>query len=84
MRHQAILFFPHPEPTADAIAGALAPEAARNEVPKTRGHVARVPGGVQVTLHADDLPSLRATVNSHLRWVDAAAKAAHLASQRHG
>lgn len=84
MRHQATLFFPLPDPTADAIAGALAPEAARNEVPKTRGHVARVPGGVQVRLEADDLPSLRATVNSHLRWVDAAGKAAQLGLNRDG
>lgn len=84
MRHEAVLFHPAPDPTADAIAGALAPEAARNEVPKTRGRVARVPGGLEVNLRADDLPSLRATINSHLRWVDAAARAAHLASQRHG
>jgi tRNA threonylcarbamoyladenosine modification (KEOPS) complex Pcc1 subunit len=84
MRHEATLFFPFPDPLADAIAGALHPEAARNEVPKTRGHVARARGGVQLTLHADDLPSLRATINSHLRWVDAATKAANLASDRHG
>ena len=83
MRHATRLFFPYPDATADAIAGALAPEAAKNEVPKTRGHVTRVPGGVEVHLHADDLPSMRATVNSHLRWVDAAAKAATLALQRH-
>lgn len=84
MRHETHLFFPYPDPTADAIAGALAPEAARAEVPKTRGDVKRVPGGVEVRLRADDLPSLRATVNSHLRWVDAAARAAGLASQRKG
>lgn len=78
MIHAAELFFPFPEALASAIAAALAPEASQAEVPKTRGEVAAVAGGVRVVLHAEDLPSLRATVNSHLRFVDAAAKAARL------
>lgn len=78
MTHRAHLFFPHPEATADAIARALAPEASQAEVPKTRGDVRAGRGGVEIMLTAEDLPSLRATVNSHLRWVDAAAKAAAL------
>lgn len=78
MRHHAILFFPFSTDAASAIAGALAPESTRSEVPKTRGEVERTPDGVKVTLRADDLASLRATVNSHLRWVDAAQKAAAL------
>lgn len=87
MRHTTRLFFPFPDALAHAIANALAPEAAghaasasprASEVPKTRGEVRLVPGGLEVHLTADDLPSLRATVNSHLRWVDAATKAARL------
>ena len=81
--------------TADAIARALGPEASQAEVPKTRGtvHVVRHgdagAGGhdglraegatLAIELEAEDLPSLRATVNSHLRWVDAAVKASRIA-----
>lgn len=81
MRHSASLFFEFPPAAAQAIAGALAPEAARGgaDVPKTRGTPRVVDGGLLVELHAEDLASLRATVNSHLRWIDAAAKAAALA-----
>lgn len=79
MRHEARLFFPLSQARADAIALALAPESAQNEVPKTRGEARSVAGGLEVVLHADDLPSLRATVNSHLRWVDAAMRAAAVA-----
>jgi KEOPS complex subunit Pcc1 len=74
-----VLTFSFNDPTtADAIARALAPEASQTEVPKTRGDVRADGATLQVTLHAEDLPSLRATVNSHLRWVDAATKAARL------
>lgn len=81
MRHHADLFFPFPEASADAIARALAPEADHAEVPKTRAAVTREEGGVRVRLDADDLASLRAAVNSYLRWVDAAAKAAQLGAR---
>ena len=80
MRHSATLFFPYPDPLARAIAGALAPEAAASEVPKTRGAPRLVDGGLLVELEAEDLPSLRATVNSHLRWIDAAERAARAAA----
>jgi tRNA threonylcarbamoyladenosine modification (KEOPS) complex Pcc1 subunit len=63
---------------ADAIARALAPEANASEVPKTRATVAREPGGVRIRVDAEDLASLRAAVNSYLRWIDAAGKAARL------
>jgi tRNA threonylcarbamoyladenosine modification (KEOPS) complex Pcc1 subunit len=78
VRHRADLFFDLPDAAADAIARALAPEANANEVPKTRADVARTPGGLRVTLHADDLASLRAAANSYLRWIEAARKAADL------
>lgn len=77
--HRATLFFSCPPTLASAIAGALAPEAAHSEVPKTRGAPRLADGGLAVDLEAEDLASLRATVNSHLRWVDAAARAARLA-----
>lgn len=79
MRHAATLVFRYHEPVADAIARALQPEAASSEVPKTRGEIRREGESLRVEIAADDLPSLRASVNSHLRWVDAAARAAGLA-----
>jgi tRNA threonylcarbamoyladenosine modification (KEOPS) complex Pcc1 subunit len=79
MKHRASLVFRYHDPLADAIARALQPEAAQSEVPKTRGEVRRDGDAVLVDIAADDLPSLRASVNSHLRWVDAAARAASIA-----
>ena len=79
MRHRTILFFQLSDDAARAIAGALAPEASQAEVPKTRGAPRVVEGGLEIAIEAEDLASLRATVNSHLRWVDAAARAAALA-----
>ena len=79
MQHHALLLFEFSPRTADAIARALAPEAAQTEVPKTRGDARADGGQLRVELRAHDLPSLRATVNSHLRWVDAAERAAKLA-----
>lgn len=76
-RHRAELFFPYPPPAAEAIHGALSPET-QTDVPKTTSRVALEPEGVRVLLHAEDLSSLRAAVNSWLRWVDAAEKAARI------
>ena len=76
-RHRAELFFQLPPDAARAIHGALSPET-KAEVPKTESRVALEPGGVRVHLLADDLSSLRAGVNSWLRWVDAAEKSARL------
>lgn len=75
---RATLFFQIPPARADAIHRALLPEASQAEVPKTTGAPRVADGGLAVDLDADDLPSLRATVNSHLRWVDAADRAARL------
>ena len=79
--HRAELFFPFPSPTARAVHGALAPET-RAEVPKTTSVVSLEEGGVRVRLVAEDLSALRAAVNSWLRWVDAAEKAARLGGAR--
>ena len=78
MKHDCTLRFSYPHVTADAIARALAPEAAQAEVPKMRGDVTAHGDELRVALRAEDLPSLRATVNSHLRWVDAAERATRL------
>ena len=77
---RAELFFPFPSAVAEAVHGALAPET-RAEVPKTRSRVLLERDGVRVHLLAEDLSSLRAAVNSWLRWVDAAEKAARIGSR---
>ena len=75
--HRADLFFHLPSPTARAVHGALLPETG-GDVPKTASRVVLEPDGVRVLVEAEDLSSLRAAVNSYLRWVDAAEKAASL------
>ncbi|MFA5860556.1 MAG: KEOPS complex subunit Pcc1 [Candidatus Thermoplasmatota archaeon] len=82
MTHTASLFFPYPETIAQAIARALSPEAHQSEVPKTRGDAHANEHGVHIVIHAEDLASLRAAVNSYCRWVDAAAKVAAMAERR--
>jgi tRNA threonylcarbamoyladenosine modification (KEOPS) complex Pcc1 subunit len=78
MRHTCALRFSYAHARARAIAAALAPEAAQSEVPKTRGDVRADGDALLVDIMAEDLPSLRAAVNSHLRWIDAAEKAARV------
>lgn len=76
----ATLFLHFPLSTARALAGALAPETASGEVPKTRATCALdAEGALRIDIDADDLSSLRAAVNSYLRWADAAERAARLA-----
>lgn len=75
--HAAELFFSYSSSEiAAAVAGALSPEAALAEVPKTRATINVTGPQVRVAIQADDLPSLRAAVNSYARWVDAAERAA--------
>jgi tRNA threonylcarbamoyladenosine modification (KEOPS) complex Pcc1 subunit len=61
-----------------AVEGALSPESA-SEVPKTSGQTTRTGDIVRIDLRADDLSSLRAALNSYLRWADTAEKAARIA-----
>ena len=81
MTQRASLLFRFPPPTARAVAAALAPETG-TDVPKTASHVSLEAdahgSAVRVEVEAEDLSSLRAAVNSYLRWVDAAARAAAL------
>ncbi len=75
--HRAEFFFPAPREIANALHGALSPET-RADVPKTAGRVTLVDDGLRVEIEAEDVSSLRAGVNSWLRWVDAAQKAARI------
>ena len=75
--HRAEFFFPASHEIAAALFGALSPET-RADVPKTTGRVSLEAEGVRVEIDADDISSLRAGVNSWLRWVDAAQKAARI------
>ena len=76
--HHAAVELRYPSPIALAVEGALSPESA-SEVPKTEGRTTRAGDIVRIELKADDLSSLRAAMNSYLRWADAAEKAASLA-----
>ena len=78
--HRADLFFPLDPATARSVHGALLPETG-SDVPKTTSRLALEPDGVRVLVQADDLSSLRAAVNSYVRWVDAAVKAARLGAR---
>jgi tRNA threonylcarbamoyladenosine modification (KEOPS) complex Pcc1 subunit len=65
-------------PEADIVRGALAPEAGR-DVPKTRVRVGGRGRRLILTITSDDTGSLRAAVNSYLRWADLAARASEAA-----
>lgn len=56
---------------AGVVASALAPETGGEggEVPKTSARVAASGGALRIVVEADDAASLRAGVNSYLRWV---------------
>jgi tRNA threonylcarbamoyladenosine modification (KEOPS) complex Pcc1 subunit len=75
--HAMELVLGFPLGIAPAVHGALAPESGA-EVPKTSARVTLVDGRVVVTVVAEDLPSLRAALNSYLRWADAAERAARI------
>lgn len=76
--HHAALELRYPPPIALAVEGALSPEST-SEVHKTSGRTTREGDAVRVELRAEDLSSLRAALNSYLRWADAAEKAARVA-----
>ncbi len=60
-------------PEADVVRRALSPEAGR-DVPKARVSVSGVGRKVHITIDAEDIGSLRAAVNSYLRWSDVATR----------
>jgi KEOPS complex subunit Pcc1 len=55
-------------PGAETVYGSISPEAGR-EIPRTKVR-ARLEGGtMRLDIEAKDLPSLRAALNSYLRWI---------------
>jgi len=79
----AIFRFSYPDPTAQAICGALAPEAAGDgpDVPKARAETTLESPALVIRIEADDIAALRAAVNSYLRWIDAAERATRVAGR---
>ena len=65
---------------ARAVEGALAVEA-NGGLPKVDAHLSRTDEDVKVHLMSEDLPSLRAAVNSYLRWAAMAAEVAQGAEE---
>jgi len=53
---------------ADAIYGAISPEAGR-EIPRTKVSAARYDNQVALHIEATDMAALRAALNSYLRWI---------------
>ncbi len=55
-------------PGAPTVFGSISPEAGR-EIPRTRVHAALKGEEMVLEIEANDLPSLRAALNSYLRWI---------------
>lgn len=60
---------------AGVVLGALSPEMAER-VPRTRVQVEAGEGEVTIKVEAEDLASLRAALNSYIRWADVAEETA--------
>lgn len=65
---------------ADAVAGSLSPETAER-IPRTRIEVERGEGEVTIRVEAQDLASLRAALNSYIRWANVAEETAEEAKR---
>jgi len=59
--------------SADVVRQALGPEAGR-EAPRATVAISGSGSRVVLTIEAEDTASLRAAVNSYLRWADVAAR----------
>lgn len=60
---------------ADVVQGALSPELGER-IPRTRISVGREGDEVVVRIDADDKNSLRAALNSYIRWINVAEETA--------
>lgn len=60
---------------ARVLTGALSPEMSE-KVPRTSVQVAEGEGEVAIRVEAEDLASLRAALNSYIRWADVAEETA--------
>jgi tRNA threonylcarbamoyladenosine modification (KEOPS) complex Pcc1 subunit len=65
---------------AAAVQGALSPEMSER-VPRTCVEVVGGDGEVTIRVEAEDLASLRAALNSYIRWADVAQETAEEASR---
>lgn len=60
---------------AGVVTGALSPEMSER-VPRTSVEVVKGDGEVTIRVEAEDLASLRAALNSYIRWADVAEETA--------
>jgi tRNA threonylcarbamoyladenosine modification (KEOPS) complex Pcc1 subunit len=58
-----------PRPIRKIIVGSLLPEAGRS-VPKTQVNISENNAGIQLVIEAETTNSLRAALNSYLRWLN--------------
>jgi KEOPS complex subunit Pcc1 len=72
--HKAVFSFELGEDRNIAVMAALKPESSR-ELPRARARVWTEGKTLQLEIQAEDAVSLRAAVNSYLRWVKVAADA---------
>lgn len=70
-------------PVAAAVEGALAVEAGGG-IPRVETRLSRTEDDLRVDLMSEDLPSLRAAINSFLRWAAMAAEVAEDAASEVG
>ena len=77
---KAVFTFELGTPQNRAVLAALGPEASR-DVPRACARVSADGPVLRLEITAEDSSSLRAAVNSYLRWVKLAAGAAHAGSE---
>ncbi|HIJ16683.1 MAG TPA: hypothetical protein HA364_02750 [Thermoplasmata archaeon] len=65
---------------AGAVLGALSPEMSER-VPRTTVEVVAGEGEVTIKVEAEDLASMRAALNSYIRWADVAEETAEEAKR---
>lgn len=81
--HEAVIHLDLGAASASVVAGALSPETGGlgGEVPRTSAEVSVADGSLVLRLAADDAASLRAVVNSYLRWTRTALDMTAVASR---
>ena len=70
-------------PHAIAVMGALSPEVGR-EIPRTRVKLTRDDGDIVLEVEASDLGSLRAALNSYLRWIEISEQISDMVGEQDG
>ena len=80
MTQRAVFSFDLGKVKNEAVLAALKPEVAR-ELPRARARVWQQDSLLYLEVKAEDSASLRAAVNSYLRWVKVAAEAAEVGAK---